>query len=320
MLALYFHRSGENKVKGEMMKSFRERAKINEEKGMYWDLENGYWWYQLPIETHSLMTEVFEYLSEDQTEKDNLKLWLIKNKQTNRWETTKSTSSAIYALLGGKNDKLEMPKMPVIKVAESNLDFAQNSVEQGTGYLQKTWKDNEIKANFSKIEVENPNSNVAWGAVYWQYLEKLNAIKSGKNTPLKVDKKIFIVQNAAEGEKMELMTAENIKIGDKIRIRLTLFIEREMEFLHLKDMRAAGFEPKDAISGYRWSGGLGYYQTTRDASMNFFIDHVNKGTFTIEYDLFTNLKGTYSNGITTFQSMYAPEFNSHSEGNEVIIR
>lgn len=320
MLALYYHRTNEVSVTRDMMKSFRERAKVNEEKGMYWDMDYGYWWYQLPIETHSLMTEVFENLSDKQEEKDNLKIWLLKNKQTNRWETTKSTASAIFALLGGKSSSLEIPKLPTISVGDIPLNIDPKGVEQGTGYIQKTWTNEDIKPVFSKIEVENPNPNIAWGAAYWQYNEVLNKIKSNKSTPLKVEKKIFIVRATNQGESMIEATAENIQIGDKLRIRLTLMVEREMEFLHLKDMRASGTEPKDAISGYKWSGGLGYYQTTRDASMNFFIDHINKGTYTIEYDLFTNLKGTYSNGITTFQSMYAPEFNSHSEGMEVRIK
>ena len=320
MLALSMHRKKDNSTTPAMMKSFRERAKVNEEKGMYWDNDYGYFWYELPIETHSLMTEVFEYLSENQTEKDNLKLFLLKNKQTNRWKTTKATASAIYALLGGKNDKLELPTMPTIKVGEEVLDFSASKVEQGTGYIKKSWKEEEIKSNFSKIEISNPNANVSWGAVYWQYLETMNNIKTNLSSPLKVQKKIFIVTNTEKGEVLEEATASNIKIGTKLRIRLTLMAEREMEFLHLKDMRSAGLEPTVAVSGYKWSSGLGYYQTTRDASVNFFIDKIYKGTYTIEYDLKTNLKGKFSNGITTFQSMYAPEFNSHSQGQEVIIK
>lgn len=320
MLALHWHRKNDNTTTPAMMKSFRERAKVNEEKGMYWDNDYGYFWYELPIETHSLMTEVFEYLSDNQTEKDNLKLFLLKNKQTNRWKTTKATASAIYALLGGKNDNLDLPNMPTIKLGDQTLDLTINKVEQGTGYIKKTWKEEEIQPSFSKIQVTNPNANVSWGAVYWQYLETMNNIKTNQSSPLKVQKKIFIVTNTEKGEVLEEATASNITIGKKLRIRMILMVEREMEFLHLKDMRSAGLEPTDAISGYKWSGGLGYYQTTRDASMNFFIDKIYKGTYTIEYDLKTNLKGRFSNGITTFQSMYAPEFNSHSQGEEVIIR
>ena len=319
LLALYFHRKKDNSVVNDLMKSFRERAKINEEKGMYWDMTSGYYWYQNAIETHCLMTEVFETISTDQTEKDNLKLWLLKNKQTNRWETTKQTAAAVFALLGGKNDKLQEPKFPEIKIGGKPMLYLATPQEQGTGYLQKSWTDTAVRPSLARVEIRNPNNNIGWGAVYWQYLENLDAIQKQTNTPLKVEKSIFVVKNSEQGEQMEIATNSNIKIGSRVRVRLTLKVEREMEFLHLKDMRASGFEPKDAVSGYKWSGGLGYYQTTRDASMNFFIDRIDKGTYTIEYDLLTNLKGVYSNGIATFQSMYAPEFNSHSEGTKLVI-
>jgi uncharacterized protein YfaS (alpha-2-macroglobulin family) len=87
----------------------------------------------------------------------------------------------------------------------------------------------------------------------------------------------------------------------------------------MKDMRAAGFEPVDVLSEYKWQDGLGYYQNTKDASTNFFFDHVRKGVYVFEYDLRANNKGNFSNGITTIQSMYAPEFSSHSEGVRVLV-
>lgn len=326
MLALYFHRiKGEISASAEMtksmMKSFRERALKNEEKGMYWDNPSGYWWYQLPIETHSLMIEVFDNLSNDQTEKDDLRIYLLKNKQTNSWKTTKATAAAIFALLGNQpKSKLEISSAPKIKLGGQDLNIKLSEAEQGTGYFKKTWAKEEVKENLAQIEITNPNQNIAWGSVYWQYNEKMNNIAINKSSPLRVEKKLYKVLNTEKGEQLEEILADNLNIGDRVRVKLMLYIEREMEFLHLKDMRASGFEPRDQVSGYKWSGGLGYYQTSRDASMNFFMDYITKGTYTIEYDLNTNIKGTFSNGITTFQSMYAPEFNSHSEGREVKIK
>lgn len=320
MLALHWHRNKDISTTPAMMQSFRERAKINEEKGMYWDNEYGFNWYELPIETHSLMTEVFEYLSDRQEEKDNLKLYLLKNKQTNRWKTTKATASAIYAILGGKQDRLDMPQMPTLHLGEQTIDLTTTQIEKGTGYFKKTWKEEEIQSNFSKLHVVNPNPTISWGSLYWQYLETMNAIQTNASSPLKLMKKLYVIQNTEKGKVLIEASPENVVLGSKLRIRLTLMVEREMEFLHLKDMRASGLEPVDNLSGYKWTNGLGYYQTTRDASMNFFIDKIYKGTYTIEYDLKTNLKGRFSNGIATFQSMYAPEYNSHSQGQEVIIK
>jgi hypothetical protein len=92
-----------------------------------------------------------------------------------------------------------------------------------------------------------------------------------------------------------------------------------MEYVHLKDLRAACFEPESVISGYRYKHGLGYYESIRDASMNFFISYLTKGTYVFEYALIVNQKGNYSNGITSMQCMYAPEFATHSEGIRVNV-
>ncbi|MFV0305541.1 MAG: hypothetical protein ACK5IC_08695, partial [Moheibacter sp.] len=94
----------------------------------------------------------------------------------------------------------------------------------------------------------------------------------------------------------------------------------EMDFVHIKDMRASGFEPVNVISTYKWQQGMGYYESTRDAATNFFIDRMPKGTFVFEYDVRANNAGNFSNGITSLQNMYAPELSAHSEGIRVEIK
>jgi uncharacterized protein YfaS (alpha-2-macroglobulin family) len=111
----------------------------------------------------------------------------------------------------------------------------------------------------------------------------------------------------------------SLKPGDKIRVRIELRSDRDMEFVHMKDMRAAGFEPVNVISQYKYQGGMGYYESTKDASTDFFIDFLRKGIYVFEYDMRANLSGQFSNGITTIQCMYAPEFTSHSEGVRVRV-
>ena len=109
------------------------------------------------------------------------------------------------------------------------------------------------------------------------------------------------------------------KLGDKIKVRIELRVDRDMNYVHMKDMRAAGFEPVNVFSGYKWQDGLGYYESTRDAATNFFFSYLNKGTYVFEYTLLVNHNGDFSNGVTTIQCMYAPEFTSHSEGIRVKV-
>ena len=105
-----------------------------------------------------------------------------------------------------------------------------------------------------------------------------------------------------------------IHVGDKIKVRIELRADRPMEYVHMKDMRASSLEPTNVLSNYKWQGGLGYYESTRDASTNFFISYLPKGTFVFEYTLFATHAGNFSNGVTTIQCMYAPEFGAHSVG------
>ena len=107
---------------------------------------------------------------------------------------------------------------------------------------------------------------------------------------------------------------QKIKIGDKIIVRIELRVDRDMEYVHMKDQRGSSLEPINVISQYKYQDGLGYYESTRDSATNFFFDYLPKGTFVFEYPLFVTHSGEFSNGITTIQCMYAPEFSSHSEG------
>jgi uncharacterized protein YfaS (alpha-2-macroglobulin family) len=109
-------------------------------------------------------------------------------------------------------------------------------------------------------------------------------------------------------------------IGQQVIVRVELRTDRNLEYVHLKDMRAAGFEPVNTLSGYKWNGGPGYYENTRDAATNFFFSYLPKGTWVFEYPLVVSQKGEFSNGVTSVQCMYAPEFAAHSEGIRVIVK
>jgi uncharacterized protein YfaS (alpha-2-macroglobulin family) len=193
-------------------------------------------------------------------------------------------------------------------------------VEAGTGYFKTSWNGNEIKPNMATAKISKKGKGIAWGALYWQYFEELDKITSAK-TPLSLKKKLFLKKNTDTGEEItEITSKTKLELGDLIRVRIELRSDRAMEFVHMKDMRASGLEPINVISQYKWQDGLGYYESTKDASTNFFFDYLPKGIYVFEYDLRVNNKGDFSNGITTIQSMYAPEFSSHSEGIRVTIK
>ncbi|OQY00055.1 MAG: hypothetical protein B6I20_09300, partial [Bacteroidetes bacterium 4572_117] len=189
-----------------------------------------------------------------------------------------------------------------------------SQVEAGTGYFKTSWDKNEIKPEMGKVNLQKEDEGVAWGALYWQYFEDLDKITTHK-TPLKLNKKLFLEQASASGPVIVPITKKTkLKLGDKVIVRIVLKVDRRMEYVHMKDMRASGFEPLNVFSKYRYQDGLGYYESTKDAATNFFMSVLPKGTYVFEYPLRVTHKGDFSNGITTIQCMYAPEFTSHSEG------
>ncbi|MBK7173758.1 MAG: hypothetical protein IPH84_11110 [Bacteroidales bacterium] len=324
MLALALHRFSETKTAGLIMRSISETALHNEEMGMYWRNETrGWFWYQAPIETQALLIEAYDEVLNDQESVEELKIWLLKQKQTQDWKTTKATSEAVYALLLRGSDLLSSDKLVSIQLGSEKVDPGKlegnAQPEAGTGYFKTSWSRSEIRPEMGKVTITNPNPTVAWGSLYWQYFEQLDKITPAQ-TPLSLSKKLFREVNTATGPVIVPVDEQHaLKVGDKIVVRVELRTDRDMEYVHLKDMRASAFEPLNVLSGYRWQDGLGYYESTRDASSNFFISYLPKGTYVFEYRLFATQKGDFSNGITSVQCMYAPEFSAHSEGIRVKV-
>ncbi|MBL0743921.1 alpha-2-macroglobulin family protein [Chryseolinea lacunae] len=323
MLCLALHRYDDKTTPAAMIKSFSERALHSEEMGMYWKSDRGYYWYQAPIETQALMIEVYDEVAADIKSVEDLKVWLLKQKQTQDWKTTKATTEACYALLRRGTDLLSNSTLVEVKVNDVVVDPTKREdakVEAGTGYFKTAWQAGEITSGMGKINVTKTTDGVAWGAAYWQYFEQLDKITPAE-TPLKLKKDLFLQQNSDRGLVITPLSDKTaLQVGDVVKVRIELRTDRDMEYVHLKDMRAAGFEPVSTLSTYRYQDGLYYYESPRDLATNFFIGYLPKGTYVFEYDLRVSQRGDFSNGVTTIQCMYAPEFSSHSQGIRVNIK
>ena len=321
MIALTMHRFGKADVAQNILRSLKERAQMDDDLGMYWiDNRRGYFWNESPIETQAMLIEAFSEAGSDTRAVAEMKIWLLRNKQTTDWKTTKATSEAIYALLSTDDDLLGDSSQPLdIRISGKPLKNMTKETlrpEAGTGYVNISWYGEEVNSNLANLRITNPNSNIAYGAMYWQYYEDMDKItKAG--TGLRISKSPPLPPPV--GGKAPPLRGGRLSVGDIVTIRLELTADRDYEYVHLKDMRAAGFEPVNVLSGYRFKGGLGYYESIKDASVNFFISYLRRGTYVFEYKLRVTNVGDFSNGITTFQCMYAPEFNAHSEGIRVRV-
>jgi len=321
-LALAMKSLNEGAAAADIVKSLKERSLHKEEMGMYWAGNAGYYWYEAPIERQALMIEVFDQVAGDRDAVEQMKIWLLKQKQTTDWKTTKATTEACFALLMRGSNLLAQGKPAEIRVGKKTVDPYQegNAPEAGTGYFKVSWSGSEVTPKMADVQVTTFNEGASWGAVYWQYFEQLDKI-TGQATPLALKKQLFVEEKTAKGTVMRPVTDTTaLQVGDRIVVRIELRADRDMEYVHMKDMRASALEPETTLSGYRWQQGLGYYESPRDAAVNFFFDYLRKGTYVFEYRLRATHTGDFSNGITTIQCMYAPEFASHSEGKRILIK
>lgn len=322
MTALTMHRLGDHETARNIMASIKEHALYDDEAGMYWRSEAGYYWYQAPIETQALLIEAFDEIMQDAPAVEQMKIWLLKQKQTRDWKTTKATADACYALLARGADLLSGGGDVSIRLGGELFDPAAYDDERpqaGTGYFRHQWQGADINAGLADISLSKSGEGIAWGAVYWQYFEDLDKI-TPHASPLSISKSLFLKKNTGEGPVLiALKDGDKVSPGDKLVSRMEIRTDRDMEFVHLKDMRAASLEPENQLSGYRWQGGLGYYESIRDAAINFFFSYLPKGTWVFEHTYKATQRGRFSNGISSIQCMYAPEFASHSEGISIVV-
>ncbi|MCX6290886.1 MAG: MG2 domain-containing protein [Bacteroidetes bacterium] len=323
MIALALYRYDDKLIPSDILKSLKENSQHSEELGMYWkNNSGGYYWMQAPVETQALLIEAFDEIAKDQQSVNEMKVWLLKQKQTQDWKTTKATAEACYALLLKGTNWLAESSPVEITIGGKKMDPSEMpdvKVEAGTGYFKTSWSGTEISPAMADVTVNNRNDVVTWGAMYWQYFEQLDKI-TPHQTPLNLKKELFVEKPSSTGPVIFPVTSQTmLKPGDRVKVRIELRVDRNMEYVMMKDMRASGFEPEQVLSQYKWQDGLGYYETTRDASVNFFFSYLNKGTYVFEYPLRVAHSGDFSNGITEIQCMYAPEFAAHSEGIRVKV-
>ena len=306
--AIILQQSGKVAEARLFMQSLMEYSVVTDEMGRYFDTPKArYSWFSYKIPTEVAAMEAIQRITKDTKAIDEMKRWLLKQKQTQTWETPIATADAVYALMAtGASDLLANTGGVEITLGK---EVIRTPADDAIGYIKKTVSGDVM--NIKKVSVDKEGTGMGWGAVYAQYLESMDQI-SGQGNGLSVSRQLYKGDEA-------LNESAPLKVGDKITVRLTVKADRDMDFVQIKDDRAACMEPLQAVSGFRWGNGLGYYQATKDASTQFFIDQMRKGTYVIEYQVYVNRTGEYQAGIATVQSAYAPEFGGHTGGYRVMV-
>ncbi|QBA20168.1 hypothetical protein EU348_02905 [Chryseobacterium indologenes] len=316
--ALLMNDYGLKEVSDKLMTYLKETSTDTKTQGVYWKQNLNDWgWFGSKVVNHAGALEAFNKLkANDQSFIEDMKIWLVTQKEVNSWGSSRGTAEVIFTILNsGKSwTGTESDKATIVW---GGKELAPQT--QATGYVKSTVKPEAIDKNLATVTVTKPGPGIVQGGLFWQYYEDLDKIKSSENY-ISVTKELYKKVKTVNGEELQKISTETpLKVGDKVTARMILNTDRAMEFIHIKDMRAAGFEPVDVLSGYQWKNNLGYYQSTKDASTNFYIQYMPKGKYVFEYDVVANASGKFSNGITTMQNYYAPQMNAHTKGTDVAI-
>ena len=306
------------------MERIRQQAVIDREKGMYWRKEySGYYfrWYEAPIERQALLIEAFTGISPREDELTMMKQWLLMQKEGNSWSNTKATAEAVYALLLGAPADLLQPAATVVTVGGEEITATEAArAEAGTGYLQWVWKSETMTPALADINVRTDGTHPTFGAAYWQYLEvpdKVEATGSG----LSVRRTLYHQPAVGDGKTAAPVTTDNpVRLGERITVKIVITSDRDLEYVQVKDPRAAAFEPVNIHEREGNQGGVWWVESPRDAANCFFFSRFPQGTIVLEYDVFATQTGDFSAGATTVECMYAPEYRAQGSGVRVTVR
>lgn len=322
--AVILQKAGHKTEADEFIASIKEHLVQTDEMGAHFAFHaNPYTWGMMPVPAHVAVMEALREAGGNDALVEEMKLWLLKQKQTTSWDSPVATADAVYALLCQGSDLLESKGDVRITLGDKVLETfspAKTTVP-GLGYVKEVFAQGSPEVKAKSVTVEKRDAGIAWGAVYAQYLSPISDVKQ-QGGALNIEKKLFVERISADGQKslQPLTDVAQLFVGDKIVSRLTVRLDRAMDFVQLKDQRGACFEPENSLSGYRWNNGVGYYAEVEDAGTNFFFDHLGKGVYVLEHSYRVARGGTYETGLATVQCAYAPEYASHSAGGTVIIK
>ncbi len=314
VLALVFHRHGDSQLARSMATRLLQKGLYSDEMGMYWrDNAGSYFWHERPIETQALMIRTIAEVLGDYEHVAQMQQWLLKQKQTTRWSSDVATVNAIQALLiqapTPQNNNPSLAASPSISLTYGSHTLTTDTARHQLHIGDRLMAD-EITPADGQLTLRKADPGIAWGAMYWQYFEQVEKIPAS-SMGVSLGRKLYRVN--ADGS-LTLLTGQGetvrTKVGDKIRVRIDIHCDRDMEYLELKEPRCAALEPVDTQSGWCWNRGLSFYRSLTNTAQTLYIDRLDKGDYYVEYDIYVNNGGTYTTAPTTLQCLYAPEFRA----------
>jgi uncharacterized protein YfaS (alpha-2-macroglobulin family) len=317
-LALTLERAGRQEDADLVFASVMDSAKTTQDEGTFWAPEDRAWlWYKDTIETHAFALRTLIEIEPQDARRHGLVQWLFLNKKLNHWQSTRATAEVIYSLVhyleqeGGLGHR----EAATVAIGDRIESFAFEPDTYTGGGNRVVLRGEEIDPTTdATVVVEKTTPGLLFASATWHFsTEELPARGSGDL--FGVERRYFRRVSTKDGWVLQpLEEGVALQLGDQVEVHLSLRARHGAEYVHLRDPRAAGFEPVSTASGYHWNLGIGWYEEVRDSGTNFFFERLPVGEYTFKYRLRVAVAGQFKVAPAVVQSMYAPEFTAYSAG------
>ena len=283
----------------EYAQSLKEYTVFREDMGRYYDTHRaGYSWYDYKIPTQTVAIEALQLLKPDDRQTiEEMQRWLLQEKRTQAWDTPINSVNAVYAFLGGQKGQDDRLRL---NAAQADIQVDGKALELPKATAAIGYVKTPVATSSQKLTIDKPTEGTSWGAVYAQFTQATHNI-AASTSGITVKREYL----DAKGNLLPLTSDHSpLKVGDRIRVRITITADRDYDFVQVLDKRAACLEPVRQLSGWH----SGSYCTPKDYSTNFYFDCLSKGTHTIENEYYVDRAGRYETGTCVVECAYAPEF------------
>ena len=294
--AVVLAKNYDEKTAADYLKSIEEYSVYREEMGRYYDTRKAYYsWRNYKIPTEVAAIEALQQLNGNKQTIEEMQRWLLMSKRTQAWDTPVNTVDAVFAFMNGNKQNLNRKaENAVINLDGKLIPMPKDSTTLGYVKSEQEGKD------ASHLTIDKKSDYTSWGAVYAEFKQPISEIASSES-----------------GIKISRKVASKAKVGDRVKVTITLNADRDYDFVKVVDKRAACLEPVGQISGYQW--GLGCYVSPRDNTTNFYFERLSKGKHVIEMEYYVDREGDYRSGSCTVECTYSPEFGGRTEGYKITI-
>lgn len=313
--ALLLSRSGARKEAMRILESMRQLAVHNPNRGMYWEHMNKYSWFH-PVACAAMTLQAYAEIAPKEYAQsiDEIRQWLLLEKQTSHWGNSSMAAHAIHALLLSGDNWLTTSSDVDIRIDGTSVTATMDDKEKRMVKIS-------VPTSAKHIEITRNGGHPAWGALFHQYVAPLTEITGDSIEELSIRKEFWVKDNNEKWHEIPVDSTGHLTLefGQNVQIRIFVKCGKDLENLVLKDERAAFLEPTEHSSGYRWKS-VYYYQEVKDSCMKFYFERLPEGVYVITYDCNITHNGHYSCGIASIQSNYAPQYAAHSPGCSVVVK